>query len=304
VSTLRVTVDGLDWEDPPMLHTDDDGTTELVFGDGVFGARLPTGTENVTATYRSGGGRDGLVPAASLTLLQTRPPGVRAVTNPLPADGAAAPETLDSARGNAPIAVRTLDRVVSLDDVADFARAFAGVGKAEAVALSDHGNRVAHLTIAGEDGTVIERDSPVAQALAGAIRLACDPATATRVDGHQPLFFDLHARIVVERKHSADAVAGAARAAVLEAFSFQRRDFGQPVSAAEVIAAIQRVPGVLAVDLDRLYPVGLPPTGAKTGVLMTVLAAAHARPGPGGIRPAQLLLANPVGITVAGVGEL
>ncbi len=306
VSTLRVRVDGLDWQDAPTSHTGDDGTTELVFGDGEFGPRLPTGTENVTATYRSGGGRDGLVPAASLILFQTRPPGVRAVTNPLPASGGAAPEALDSARGNAPIAVRTLDRVVSLDDVADFARAFAGVGKAAVTELVEHGNRVAHLSVAGEEGTVIDRDSPLARTLAAAIRLACDPATAVRVQGHQPLFFDLHARVAVDRRYPAEAVAASARAAVLEEFSFLRRDFGQPVAAAEVLAAIQRVPGVVAADLDRLHPVGSPVNGepGRAAAVVTVLAAAPARVGPGGVRPAQLLLANPVGITVTGVGEL
>jgi hypothetical protein len=35
------------------IRIDDDGKTSAVFGDGEP-ARLPTGSENVTATYRSG----------------------------------------------------------------------------------------------------------------------------------------------------------------------------------------------------------------------------------------------------------
>ena len=38
-----------------------------------------------------------------------------------------------------------------------------------------------------------------------------------------------------------------------DSFSFDARDFGQPVSQSEVIAVIQSVPGVTAVDLDKLY---------------------------------------------------
>lgn len=34
-------------------------------------------------------------------------------------------------------------------------------------------------------------------------------------------------------------------------YSFEARAFGQPVALSEVIAAIQSVPGVVAVDLDR-----------------------------------------------------
>ncbi len=36
-------------------------------------------------------------------------------------------------------------------------------------------------------------------------------------------------------------------------FSFDARAFGQPVSLSEVIAAMQAVPGVMAVDVDKLY---------------------------------------------------
>ena len=54
------------WSDPAAMndwlapvHTDDDGRTTVQFGDGISGARLPTGVENVRAVYRKGsGGRD------------------------------------------------------------------------------------------------------------------------------------------------------------------------------------------------------------------------------------------------------
>ena len=38
------------------------------------------------------------------------------------------------------------------------------------------------------------------------------------------------------------------------------RAFGQPVFLSEVIAAVQAVPGVMAVDVDKLYRAGSPAT--------------------------------------------
>ena len=103
-STLRVRVNGILWQEVPSLHSLDgrsqsyivrhssNGSTSLIFGDGQQGARLPTGIENVTASYRSGLGQSGNVPAQSLVMLQTRPLGVVAVTNPLAASGGTDPE--------------------------------------------------------------------------------------------------------------------------------------------------------------------------------------------------------------------
>src|SRR5690606_28817649 len=118
-----------------------------------------TGSDNVVARYRTGIGLAGEVDAGRLSVLQVRPLGIREAVNPVPATGAEDPEQLDDARGNAPLTVRTLDRIVSLRDYADFARAFAGVGKADAVALWDGRRRVVAVTIASASGSVVEEAS-------------------------------------------------------------------------------------------------------------------------------------------------
>src|SRR3546814_2742832 len=64
----------------------DDGGTVVQFGDGRTGARVPTGAGNVVAGYRQGLGLEGRVAAEQLSILLTRPVGLRAVRNPLPAD--------------------------------------------------------------------------------------------------------------------------------------------------------------------------------------------------------------------------
>ena len=93
-STLELRVNDLLWHEATTLYgrdsqehiyvtrTGDDGKTTIEFGDGVTGARLPSGQDNVRAKYRKGIGVEGLVKAGQLTLLLTRPLGVKAVTNP------------------------------------------------------------------------------------------------------------------------------------------------------------------------------------------------------------------------------
>ena len=73
------------------LRRTDAGDTNVIFGDGVQGSRLPTGAGNVLATYRTGIGPDGEVDAGTLTLPVVRPLGIRGVNNPVGATGAASP---------------------------------------------------------------------------------------------------------------------------------------------------------------------------------------------------------------------
>jgi predicted phage baseplate assembly protein len=310
-STLDVRVNDLLWSEVPSLfdagptdevyivRLEDDGTTTITFGDGVKGSRLPSGERNVTAAYRTGIGLQGNVDAGSLTLLGSRPPGIRAVGNPIAASGAADPENLDDARQNAPLRVLTLDRIVSLDDYENFARAFAGIGKAQAMALWSGDKYLVHLTIAGAEGAAVDPESALYSSLLGAIDRARDPVQQTLVTNYQPLFFDIEAAVLVDQPRFVAAdVFAAVEAALLEAFSFDARSFAQPVTAAEVTSVIQSVPGVIASDLNRLFLVTVPKGAARFEGLAPILCASTARLADGGILPAQLLLVNPAGITL------
>ena len=76
------------------------------------------------------------------------------------------------------------------------------------------------------------------------------------------------------------------RRALLDHFSFQRRQFGQPVTLGEVMAVIQRIPGVVGVDVRALYRPDLPGVDG----LQRSLPAALPRPGSSGaVTPAVLL---------------
>jgi Baseplate J-like protein len=318
-STLDVRVNGVLWEEMASLfglgprsedyivRIADDGTTSVVFGDGWKGARLPSGRENVVASYRSGIGSSGTLPAGKLTLLQTRPLGVRDVTNPTPTSGAADPESRDAARTNAPLTVLTLDRIVSLRDFQDFARAFAGIGKARALPLWSGGHRFVHITIASAAATsedassiathVVDPAAPLYSNLINALQGAADPGLSFRVDSYQPLFFNLAAQVLIDSRYVTSDVLGAIQAALASVYSFGQRDFAEPVTAAEVTTVIQGVPGVIASDLNQLYRVD-DANGPSQVKPQQVLAAEEARVENGSLVLTQLLLLNPAGVTL------
>jgi predicted phage baseplate assembly protein len=267
-STLQVQVNDLLWREAPTLYgrsahehvfvtrTDDDGKTTIQWGDGATGVRLPSGQDNVRVAYRKGIGLEGLVKAEQLSLLLTRPLGVKEVTNPLPATGAANRESLADARSNAPLTVLTLDRTVSLQDYEDFARAYAGIAKALATWTWEKQTRRVFVTVAGPNGAEVAPGSDLYKNLLTAMQKAGDPYVDFRVKSYRKALFKITGGIMVGSAHQSEKVMTAVEQLLRARFSFEARAFGQPVNLSEVIVAIQTVPGVVAVDVDKLYRTG------------------------------------------------
>ncbi len=268
-----------------VVRIDDHANATVIFGDGKSGARLPTGQENVKATYRAGLGSNGEVGAGTLTLLKKRPFGVRSVTNPIAASGAADPEKLENARSNAPLTVLTLDRIVSLRDFEDFARAFSGIGKAQSVELWNGETKLVHITIGGDDGDAVPGGPGTFENLEGAIDAARDPTAEVEIQSRELLTFGVEATVYHDPRYLAEEVSAEIENALVEAFSFEQRGFGQPVAAAEIIGVMHQVEGVVAVDLDDL-------------TLADVLPALTARRVNGASLPAQMLVIDKSGIVL------
>ncbi len=267
-STLQIRVSDLLWHEASTLferksrdrlfttELADDGTVTVRFGDGIRGARLPSGQNNVKATYRKGIGLNGLVRAEQLSTLLTRPPGLKSAINSLAAEGADDPESFANAQQNAPLTVLTLDRVVSLEDYENFSRAYAGIAKALATWTWDGRTRGIFITVAGPLGA--EVSDTVAQDLIIAIHDAGDPFVPIRVASYVDAHFKVAGKIKIDPDYEPEKVISAAGDALRDAFSFANRGFGQPVVLSEVIALIQAVAGVVAVDIDSLYRTGEP----------------------------------------------
>jgi hypothetical protein len=312
-STLSVRVNGLLWQEVSSLYDleardqkytvriDNYGRAILTFGDGVKGSRLPSGRENIVATYRCGIGPVGEVGANSLVLLQTRPLGIRSATNPLPATGASSPEKLQEARTNAPLKMLTLNRIVSLQDYENFARSFAGIGKAKVAVLWNGETRLVHITIAASSGDKIEINSDLYINLIKAISSAHDPTQKIFIQSYQSIFFNLTAKILIDTKFIPKTVLRNVRIALLDNFGFEKRSFGQPVTAAEVVTVIQKISGVVATDMDQLYSVADGSTASGSSTLASYIPATDARWQNNKILPAQLLLINSNGIKLTGI---
>ncbi|WOJ90434.1 putative baseplate assembly protein [Methylocapsa polymorpha] len=308
-STLEVRANSLLWRESPSffgqgpndrvyaVRIDDDGTAAVEFGDGVVGARLATGNENVQATYRKGGGKVGNVDAGRLSLLPVRPMGVRSAINPLAAAGATDAETLDEIRNNAALTVLTLDRIVSLSDYEDFARAFQGVGKALATWSWSGQRQGVFVTVAGAGGEELLESGQTYKSLLAAMRAAGDPHVSLRVQSYRQAFFRLSATIIVAADYEIASVLASVDAALRTAFSFDVRSFGQPATLSEAMATMQAVAGVVAVDIVRFFRIDDPNGG---GIYMALAAAAPRSGDDGALIAAELLTLDPRPVDLVG----
>jgi hypothetical protein len=297
-SSLRIRVNNLLWHEVPSLfergsgdrvfttEVADDGTVTVRFGDGIRGARLPSGQNNVKATYRKGIGLDGLVRAGQLSTLLTRPPGLKAAINALAAEGADDPESFANAQRNAPLTVLTLDRVVSLEDYENFSRAYAGIAKSLATWTWDGRTRGVFITVAGPLGASVS--ASLAEAVITAIHDAGDPFVRVRVESYLEALFQLSGTVMINPDYESEKVLTAAKDALRAEFSFEKRSFGQPVMLSEVIALVQAVVGVAAVNITKLYR-----TGKAADWNVRLEAALPAGGDPASLSAAELLTLDP-----------
>ncbi|MFJ9154255.1 putative baseplate assembly protein [Streptomyces sp. NPDC102270] len=226
------------------------GRAAVEFGDGRQGARLPSGTENVTARYRIGGGRAGNVAAGRINQVVSRPLGVSGVTNPLPATGGADADGPAELRRAIPLRQAAFDRLVSVRDFQSFARAFAGVGKAVARRCVDGGRPVLHVTVAAADDAPLDASSPLLNALRTALRRYGDPVLPVRVEPCERVRLVVVLGVRTAPGHLPEKVERRVREALADRLGFAGAHLGHPVYLSAVVAAAHAVPGVDFVDVD------------------------------------------------------
>jgi predicted phage baseplate assembly protein len=258
---VTVTVAGQPWEQVASLrdsrptdrhyevrHTED-GHLTVTFGDGVHGRRLPTGTNNVRVAYRVGAGLAGNLPAGSLTTPVQPSPRVAGVLQPLAATGGDDREEVDALRTEAPKSVLTLDRAVSLSDLAARAASQAGVWQARAFALPTGGGRHASVEVVvvpAGGGTL----GTLAADLTAFLLDRALPGVEVRVTAFEPRPFDLEVELEVSTaSQDEQELRKLVRAALLDRFGLRRRALGASVYASEVYAVVD---GVVGVESSRL----------------------------------------------------
>jgi hypothetical protein len=278
-STLQVWVNGVRWQEQPSFYgqeanatifvtrEDDSGVTSVQFGDGINGARLPSGTNNVTANYRYGSGAN--APASgTLTVINTPQPGLASIQNPVAAGGGSDPELSGQIRQYAPLSVLTFGRAISGDDYEAIAASTPGVTRASAVWSFD----------ADEERTVVTVYVGDDQAAHDAAQLAlsgdADPNRPVSVVLATPVPLTITMTLAVNPNYDLNATAALAVTALTDPnaglFGTNRMGIGQAVYRSQIYAACLSVPGAMAVH--NLSVMGAIPDGHEY----------RFDPGPGG----------------------
>ena len=278
-----------------------DGSIQVVFGDGRNGRRLPTGYQNIVALYRVGAGAAGDVRAGQLTMPKQRQAGVKSVTNPVAAVGGSDAQDVKQTRATGPIQARALSRIVSSRDFEGYALTRPSIAKSlgtdRAAAGGAPGVLLTVATLA--DATIAVGGAVAPDGLAelnADIRSATAWRPALTLARARLSWFDLEAELELAPAVvlSGASTLKAAQAALKDSYGFSMQTLGASVRAAAVIARLQAVPGVAAVNLISLNRRGRAPT------LDTRIEAAPARIAAGAALGAELLVLASAKLTPRG----
>jgi hypothetical protein len=283
-STVRVWVNGVQWTEERSFYgqapsanvfvtsEDEKGMTHVSFGDGVNGSRLPTGTNNVIATYRYGSGAATPDPGSLTVVLQPQP-GLQSIVNPVPVGGGADPDAPAKIRQLAPKSVMTFNRAISADDYEVIAAQTPGVARAKAVFSFDATEQRPRVKIwVGDDQNAVA-------AATAAIAGAADPSRLPRIQLASQVVISVKLTLVVGPAHQPAAVQAAVYEALLDAdtglFGANVVGIGQGFFDSQVYAACLAVTGVQAVH-DYSFITGDPRFSLNIFIPSLVKAAATA----------------------------
>jgi hypothetical protein len=271
-STVKVWVNNVQWQEVASFfgqpvnaqifrtREDDDGNTHV-----VFGSRLPTGVNNVIASYRYGAGADTPHSGALTSILQPQP-GLASVVNPVAPTGGADADPPAKIRTLAPQSVLTFGRAVSLDDYQTLAAGAGGVTAAQATYTFDPlaQRPTVHVWVAGDAGA--------ADAARAAIAGAADPNRSFKVEAATALTVWLTLTYVRDTRYQDAVVKQGVHDALLDpdkgVFGDHRVQIGKAYFNSDVYAACLKVPGVVAVhslsfDTNRFIVLSLALGGAS-----------------------------------------
>lgn len=270
-STVAISVNGVRWTEVPTFYgqdadaqvfvtrEDEQGKTHVMFGDGINGARLPSGAGNVVATYRQGAGAE-TPNAGTLTVVLQPRPGLKSIRNPIAVSGGADADPPDKIRRLAPRSVLTFGRAVSLDDYETIAAGTPGVARAKAGYTFDA------LTQRSGVAVWVGDDSGAVKAAIAAIASAADPNRLPLVRLATQVEVVLRLSFALDPRYDESIVSQALRTALADPdrglLGVNVVGIGQAFFDSQIYAACLAVPGVQAVhDLEfsrgwRFYRAG------------------------------------------------
>lgn len=256
VSTLRVFVDGVAWHEVRSflrcgpqsqvftVSHDDEQETFITFGDGVHGARLPSGVSNVIATYRFGSGK-AAPPAGTVQQIARPVIGLRSVRSPVDGQEGRDPEGPDELRKAGPGSALLFDRAVSVRDFEAVASQMAGVVKV--IARFDW---IPALMSAGVVLRYIGTPSEIE--LARALRKRSELNLVIDVHRAEAIESTLSLVLEIDDDFLPDPVMAAVKEALLDAKTGPLAPANAPIGgqflAGPIYRIVQSIPGVVAIQ--------------------------------------------------------
>jgi hypothetical protein len=258
-STVKVWVNGIQWQEVRssyglpadaqvfLTREDEQGKTHV-----VFNGRLPTGVNNIVASYRYGAGAQ--APASgSLTMVLQPQPGLSAIANPVAPSGGADADPPDKIRKLAPLSVMTFNRAVSLDDYRIIAGSAPGVARAAAAYVFDPASQrpVVAVWVGDDEGAVA--------AAQNAIAASADPNRLPLVKLATQVTMTLSLTYLRDPRYQHGSVQAALQSALLDPdeglFGINAVGIGEVFYASQIYAACLAIPGVQAIhDLSFVAP--------------------------------------------------
>jgi hypothetical protein len=254
-TSLEVRVDGIAWREARsffgkgpedriyIVRPDDQGDTFVIFGDGVRGARPPSGVKNIRATYRFGSG-EAAPPAGAIKQLAKAVKGLRRVDSPVAAVGGKDPDPPEKLRTDAPRTALLFGRAVSALDFEALVSVLPGVIKATAEFLWIAEQQEAGVVVT-YIGTALE--ATVLKAMKDQAEPNL-PLVARQARADRTIF---HANIDVHPDFDANAVAADVKALLIDeeigVLSKRNAPIGGRLFRSVIIDQIHTVPGVAAV---------------------------------------------------------
>jgi hypothetical protein len=269
-STISLTVGGQPWTEVRSFYgqladakvfvtfEDDAGSTHVMSGDGVNGARFPTGVNNIVATYRIGAGTAS-PPAGKLSVIAQSYPGLRAVLNPVAVGGGSDPDPPDQVRRYAPRSVLAFGRAVSALDYQALAALTPGVTRANAVWAWNDARQRTLVTVYVGDAAAAAAAAKTALAAAG------DPNRPVQVVQATSVAVTLSLTVTVAAGMDPNTISAGIVAALTDPdtglFGPVLSAIGRPVFDSQIEAAVLAVPGAVAITAAGFSVDGNPDPG-------------------------------------------
>ena len=229
------------------------GAYEVIFGDGTNGKIPARGVHNIRVTYRVGGGTIGNVGPDTIVELLSSVDYIESVTNAKAASGGTDRETLEHAKAFAPASIRTLDRMVTAEDIETVCRqyrstTYGGIAQAKVFVIAGFSAQVMVIPASGGSPSVGLKAELLAVLQAG--RAAC-----SNIGVVDPIYrtVDIEADVHTLRGFATTKVIANIRNAVAAYLSPTYQDpatsayphgFGQDLHLSDIYRAVDAAQGV------------------------------------------------------------